>query len=92
MNFNEFEGSNISPKTEINIFDNKNFPGKVATFKNQQIININNNKRKLDFSIYDFYSGYDKFFSKMIKNTIDLSKSLNFIKKEQFKENLSEKT
>ena len=92
LNFNQFGGFNISPKTEINRFDNKNFPRKVATFENQQISNINNNKRKSDFSIYDFYSGYEKFLSKMVKNTIDLSKSLNFIKKEQFKENLSKKT
>ena len=67
MNFNDFEGFNISPKTEINTFGSKNFPGKVATFKNQQIININNNKRKLIFQFTIFIMDMINFLVKWKK-------------------------
>ena len=84
FDFNKFGKLNISPKFGMNSNDNKNFYGKSNLFNN-----MDNNKRKISDIICDYYSGCDKFLSKTETNTVDLSTSLNFVKKEKFKENYS---
>ena len=91
---NEFGELSISSKTEINTptISHENFSRKTTSIENEQLnnINTNNNKRKIINSICDYYNGCDKFLSETETSTIDLSNSLNFIKKEKFEENFSE--
>ena len=87
---NEFKEFFISPKSEIKSPRQKNFFRKMTSIENEQLNNLNNDKRKMTFSICDYYSGYDKYLSETENSTIDLSSSLNFIKKEKFEENFSE--
>ena len=85
FNFNEFGKFNIPSKFGINSNDNKNIFG-VST-ENKEYNNIDNNKRKIIDPICDYYSECDKYLKKTETSIIDLSTSLNFIKKEKFKEN-----
>ena len=85
FNFNEFGKFNIPSKFGINLNDNKNIFG-VST-ENKEYNNIDNNKRKIIDPICDYYSECDKYLKKTETSIIDLSTSLNFIKKEKFKEN-----
>lgn len=41
-------------------------------------------KRKMSSPIYDYYYGYDKILRQIHKGSIDMTNSLNFIKKEDF--------
>ena len=68
----------------MNSNDNKNYFGNSNLFNN-----MDNNKREIIDLICDYYSGCDKFLSKTETSTVDLSTSLNFVKKEKFKENFS---
>ena len=86
---NEFGEFCTSPKPEIKSPHHKNFFRKM-TPENEQFNNLNNDKKKMTFSICDYYSGYDKYLSETENSTIDLSTSLNFVKKEKFEENFSE--
>ena len=43
-----------------------------------------NNKRKMSSPICDYYDGCDKILSETYKGSIDMSNSMNFIKKEDF--------
>ena len=43
-----------------------------------------NNKRQFSSPIFDYYNGYDKILNEIHKNSIDMTNSLNFIKKEDF--------
>ena len=88
FDFNEFKDLNISSKTEINSSNHQNFPKKIIPIENEQI--NDNDKIKTNFSICDYFNGYDKFLSESETSTINLSNSLNFIKKEKFGENFSE--
>ena len=72
---------------KINLNYHNNFIEKAASIENEQLNNIyDNNKRKIISRICDYYSGYDEFLSKKEKNTIDLSDSKNYIKKEKLNE------
>ena len=86
--FNEFKDLNICSKTKINSPNHKNFPKKIILIGNEQI--NDNDKIKKNFSFYDYYNGYDKFLSGSETSTINLSNSLNFIKKEKIGEYFSE--
>ena len=86
---NEFTEFSISPISEIRSPSQKFFS--MTPIENEQFNNINdNNKRKMTFPICDYFKGCDKFLSETETSTIDLSTSLNFIKKEKFEENFSE--
>ena len=87
LDFNEFNDLNISSKPEINSSTNKNFLEKVISIENEQI--NDNIKIKKNFSVFDYYNGYDKFLSESETSTINLSNSSNFIKKEKLGENFS---
>ena len=41
-------------------------------------------KRKMSSPILDYYNGFDKILSEIHKSSVDLSNSMNFIKKEDF--------
>ena len=89
LDSNEFTEFSISPISEIRSPSQKFFS--MTPIEEEQFNNINdNNKRKMTFSICSYYNGYDKFLSETETSTIDLSTSLNFIKKEKFEENFSE--
>ena len=88
LNVNEFKDLNNSSKTEINSSNHKNFPKKIISIEDEQI--NDNDKIKTNFSIFDYYNGYDKYLSGSEISTINLSNSLNFIKKEKLGENFSE--
>ena len=68
--------------------DFNEFSKKITSKENEQI--NDNDKIKTNFSICDYYNGYDKYLSGSEISTINLSNSLNYIKKEKFIENFSE--
>jgi hypothetical protein len=41
-------------------------------------------KRKMSSPIFDYYNGYDKFFSQEKESSIDLKNSVNFVEKNKF--------
>jgi hypothetical protein len=43
-----------------------------------------NNKRKFSSAILDYYNGFDKILNEIHKSSIDMTNSMNFIKKEDF--------
>ena len=86
--FNEFGESNISSKFEKNSINNNNFPEKMTIVENDQFININDNKKN-NFSLFDYYSGYDKFLNEAPNSTFNKSSSSNFIKKPKIENNYS---
>ena len=88
LDFKEFEDLNISSKTEVDSSSQNNYPEKIISIENEQ--NIDNDKIKTNFSICDYYNGYDRFLSGSETSIINLSNSLNFIKKEKLRENFSE--
>ena len=86
--FNEFQKFSFDKNT-ININKNEYFDLKPNYFiKNvdfeDEKVEEENNKRKISSLICDYYDGYDKILSETHKGSIDMSNSMNFIKKEDF--------
>ncbi len=75
-NSNKFEYSELKPnylrKTSENSIDEK--------IEEEQIYN----KRKISSPIFDYFEGFDKYLSETHKGSVDLTNSMNFIKKEDF--------
>ena len=86
--FNEFQKFNFDKNIEninkIEYFDLKpNYLIKNLDIEDEKF-DEENNKRKISSPICDYYDGCDKVLSEIHKGSIDMSNSMNFIKKEDF--------
>ena len=80
------EEKNKNDNINLNLHHSNSTKLEFSAEKNRNYINKENEKklktkRKMTYSICDYFNGYDKYLSEQQKSTIDLSKSINFIEK-----------
>ena len=74
--YNKYEYNGLKPNyliKNIDIYEDEKFEGEQ-----------NNIKRKISSPIYDYYEGFDKILCETHKGSVDMTNSMNFIKKEDF--------